>query len=112
MAHTRARALTDALEHGRPRTAGNPRTWEPAHLGTREQAHPRTTGSQLLCLAAERAAIRSRVKRLAAVPAEARLWRFARFEPRMDFLLGLVGRGREGRRRARCAPRRRARRRE
>src|SRR5580765_316110 len=47
---------------------------------------------ELLALAAERAAVRARVEGLPAVPAEARLRRFARLEPGVDFL-GAFGLG-------------------
>ena len=47
----------------------------------------------LLRFAAERAAIRAGVQRLAAVPAEARLRRFARLQAGLDVLRDVVGRG-------------------
>src|SRR5690348_15454138 len=56
------------------------------------------TNSPRLALSAEGASIRSRVQRLAAVPAESRLGRLARFDAHLDFLqhgggVGLHGRG-------------------
>jgi hypothetical protein len=55
----------------------------------------------LLAFAAERTAIRTGVEGLAAVPAEARLGRLARFQPQMDVLRDAVADERLGRLRGR-----------
>ena len=58
--------------------------------------------TELLRFAAERTAVRSCVERLAAVPAEARLRRFARFQPRVDLLHFVEAGGGSFRRRRRA----------